>query len=114
MSSVGVPRLEDGRFYITEGGVETEIMYKHGFDFPHFCAFELLKDPDAVSHRDYFRAAEYYLHNNKDLSQSLNWINDALLKSENNFRYGLLKSKIFAAQGNKEQANENPEAFNQK
>jgi len=23
---------------------------------------QLLKDPDAVSHRDYFRAAEYYLH----------------------------------------------------
>lgn len=65
---------------------------------------ELLKDPTAISHRDYFRAAEYYLHNGKDLSQSLNWINDALLKSENNFRYGLLKSKIFAAQGNKEQA----------
>ena len=59
MSSIGVPRLEDGRFYITEGGVETEIMYKHGFDFPHFCAFELLKDPDAMTaldsmYRDYF------------------------------------------------------------
>ena len=74
---------------------------------------QLLKDPDAVSHRDYFRAAEYYLHNNKDLSQSLNWINDALLKSENNFRYGLLKSKIFAAQGNTEQAIETVQLANQ-
>ena len=65
---------------------------------------ELLKAPATATHRDYFRAAEYYLHNNKDLTQSLNWINTALLKSENNFRYGLLKAKIYAAQGNKDQA----------
>lgn len=65
---------------------------------------ELLQPPATITPRDYFRAAEYYLHNNKDLAQSLNWINKALVKSENNFRYGLLKGKIFAAQGDKEQA----------
>ena len=59
----------------------------------------LLQEPDSISHRTYFRAAEYYLHNQKDLNQSQNWIDAALSKSENNFRYGLLKSKIFAAQG---------------
>ncbi len=60
----------------------------------------LLKMPEKISHRTYFRAAEYYLHNGKDLNQSMDWINAALAKSENNFRYGLLKSKIYAAQGN--------------
>lgn len=59
ISNIGIPKLSGNRFYITEGGVETEIMYKHGFDFPHFCAFELLKNPAAMKaldlmYRDYF------------------------------------------------------------
>lgn len=74
---------------------------------------ELLKPPATATHRDYFRAAEYYLHNNKDLTQSLDWINTALVKSENNFRYGLLKAKIYAAQGNKDQAIETVQLANQ-
>jgi tetratricopeptide (TPR) repeat protein len=64
----------------------------------------LLKTPEKVSHRVYFRAAEYYLHNQKDLNQAMDWIDIALAKSANNFRYGLLKSKIYAAQGDKEKA----------
>lgn len=53
------PRKQDGVFYLTEGGSETEIMYKHGFDFPHFAVFELLKNPKAVAvlegmYRSYF------------------------------------------------------------
>ena len=56
---LGVPRLPEGGIYITEGGIETEVMYKHGFEFPHFCAFELLKNPAAMTalesmYRDYF------------------------------------------------------------
>ena len=65
---------------------------------------ELMKTSDKVSHRVYFRAAEYYLHNQKDIDQAMSWINTALEKSENNFRYGLLKSKIYAAQGKKDMA----------
>ena len=65
---------------------------------------ELLKTPEKISHRVYFRAAEYYLHNQKDLKQSMDWIDAALAKSENNFRYGLLKAKIYAAQGNEAMA----------
>lgn len=64
----------------------------------------LLATPEKVSHRVYFRAAEYYLHNNKDLNQSIEWIDAALAKSENNFRYGLLKAKIYKAQGTKDKA----------
>jgi len=43
------PDKKTGKFYMCEGGVETEIMYRHGFDFPHFAVFELLKNPKAVS-----------------------------------------------------------------
>lgn len=35
--------------YLTEGGTETEIMFRHGHDFPHFAMFELLKSPQAMS-----------------------------------------------------------------
>lgn len=65
---------------------------------------ELMKTPEKIPHRTYFRAAEYYLHNKVDLEQSMAWIDAALAKSENNFRYGLLKAKIYKAQGNQEKA----------
>ncbi|NRB53663.1 MAG: DUF2911 domain-containing protein [Saprospiraceae bacterium] len=65
---------------------------------------ELMKAPDKIPHRTYFRAAEYYLHNKVDLNQAMEWIDAALAKSENNFRYGLLKSKIYNAQGEQEKA----------
>ena len=61
---------------------------------------EFLKDPESISHRVYFRAAEYYLHNDKDLDIALDWINKALEKSDKNFRYGLLKAKIYKANNN--------------
>lgn len=42
------PRMS-GRLYLTEGGIETEIMYKDGFELPHFAMFPLLDDPAALS-----------------------------------------------------------------
>ncbi len=63
-----------------------------------------LQTPEKATHRFYFRAAEYYLHNKKDLSQAMEWIDLALVKSKNNFRYGLLKSKIYVAQGKSKMA----------
>ena len=53
------PMQTSGHYYMCEGGTETEIMYKHGFEFPHFAVFELLKDPKAVAaltgmYRQYF------------------------------------------------------------
>ena len=51
------PPQEEGRFYLTEGGTETELMYKHGFDLPHFAMFPLLDDPKALSKmKDMFRS----------------------------------------------------------
>lgn len=53
------PEQKNGVYFLCEGGSETEIMYKHGFDFPHFAVFELLKNPKAVAaltamYRQYF------------------------------------------------------------
>ena len=45
----GIPEQQAGLNYLTEGGQETEIMYKYGFDLPHFAMFPLLDNPRAVS-----------------------------------------------------------------
>lgn len=55
---------------------------------------EFMKNPDTIPHRTYFEAAQYYLNNNKDLGEAITYINSALEKSPENFRYGLLKAKI--------------------
>lgn len=60
---------------------------------------EFLKTPETIPHRTYFEAAQYYLHNNRDLKEALTWIDAALVKSPENARYGLLKSKIQAKAG---------------
>ena len=39
---------KEGSLYITEGGTETEIMYKFGHKLPHFAMYPLLDDPNAV------------------------------------------------------------------
>jgi homocysteine S-methyltransferase len=57
--SITFPVQTSGHYYMCEGGTETEIMYTHGFDFPHFAVFELFKDPKAVAaltgmYRKYF------------------------------------------------------------
>jgi S-methylmethionine-dependent homocysteine/selenocysteine methylase len=44
----GFPTRTDGLLYLTEGGQETEVMYRHGFDLPEFAMFPLLEDPRAV------------------------------------------------------------------
>ncbi|OBA97731.1 DNA helicase RuvA [Mycobacteriaceae bacterium 1482268.1] len=43
------PRQQPGLSYLTEGGQETEIMYKYGFDLPEFAMFPLLDNPRAVA-----------------------------------------------------------------
>ena len=60
---------------------------------------EFMKTPETIPHRTYFEAAQYYLHNDRDLKEALTWINAALDKSPENPRYGLLKSKIQAKSG---------------
>ena len=42
------PSQADGTVYLTEGGQETEIMYRFGHDFPEFAMFTLIDKPQAV------------------------------------------------------------------
>ena len=57
LGSKSFPPKQEGRFYLNEGGTETELMYKYGFDLPHFALFPLLNNPDAVSKiREMFRS----------------------------------------------------------
>jgi homocysteine S-methyltransferase len=49
MAAAAFPEQQPGLNYLTEGGQETEILYKYGFDLPHFAMFPLLEDPRAVS-----------------------------------------------------------------
>lgn len=52
----GMPPQRAGKLWLTEGGIETEIMYKWGHDLPHFAMFPLLDDPAAAqAMRDMWR-----------------------------------------------------------
>lgn len=41
------PPRREGLIYLTEGGTETEVLYKWGFELPEFAMFTLLGDPEA-------------------------------------------------------------------
>ncbi|MEJ7635085.1 homocysteine S-methyltransferase family protein [Aeromicrobium sp.] len=43
------PAQEPGRFFLTEGGIETEIMYKWGHELPEFAMYPLLERPAAMA-----------------------------------------------------------------
>jgi S-methylmethionine-dependent homocysteine/selenocysteine methylase len=45
----GFPDPQPGVRYLTEGGQETELMYKHGHELPEFAMYPLLDDPRAVA-----------------------------------------------------------------
>jgi homocysteine S-methyltransferase len=49
MSMAGFPLQRDGIFYLTEGGQETEILYRHGHDLPEFAMYPLLDNPAAMA-----------------------------------------------------------------
>lgn len=52
-----LPAAGSSLIFLTEGGSETEIMYRHGFELPEFAMFPLLDSPSAVTAlRDMFRA----------------------------------------------------------
>ena len=47
---------DDDVLYLAEGGVETEIMYRHGHTLREFAMFELMDKPEAVADmRDMYR-----------------------------------------------------------
>jgi homocysteine S-methyltransferase len=45
----GFPARRDGVLYLTEGGQETEIMYRHGHDLPEFAMYPLLENKAAMA-----------------------------------------------------------------
>ncbi|MEA2436388.1 MAG: homocysteine S-methyltransferase, partial [Thermoleophilaceae bacterium] len=45
----GFPEPQPGVLYLTEGGQETELMYKHGHELPEFAMYPLLDDRRAVA-----------------------------------------------------------------
>ena len=58
------PRLEN-KIYLTEGGTETEILYKWGYELPEFAMFPLLDNAEADQcirgiYRRYFDVAEAF------------------------------------------------------
>jgi hypothetical protein len=65
---------------------------------------DLVAVPAGMSHQNHFLAAEYYFHNNKDLSKADGWISTAMEKSPKNARYGLLRAKILAKAGKTDDA----------
>ena len=42
------PAAREGELFLTEGGTETEVMFKWGFELPQFAMYPLLDDPEAV------------------------------------------------------------------
>ncbi|MDF7774740.1 homocysteine S-methyltransferase family protein [Sphingomonas sp. AOB5] len=45
----GFAPQQPGVFYLTEGGQETEIQYRHGHDLPEFAMYPLLDNPAAMA-----------------------------------------------------------------
>jgi S-methylmethionine-dependent homocysteine/selenocysteine methylase len=42
-----LPQL-DGGFFLTDGGIETTLIFHHGLELPAFAAFDLLKDDEGI------------------------------------------------------------------
>ena len=45
---IPIPPMDSDEIFLTEGGTETEIMYRHGFELPEFAMFPLLENPKAA------------------------------------------------------------------
>ena len=47
MTKKTFPAQREGHFYLTEGGIETDVLYKLGYELPHFAMFPLLENAKA-------------------------------------------------------------------
>jgi homocysteine S-methyltransferase len=51
-----LPQL-DSEYFLTDGGLETTLLFHNGIDLPHFAAFVLLDDPDGTAAmQEYYRS----------------------------------------------------------
>src|SRR5947199_3924198 len=55
MSTVALPQLTGERMFITDGGIETDLIFHQGLDLPCFAAFTLLADEHGTA-----AVREYY------------------------------------------------------
>jgi S-methylmethionine-dependent homocysteine/selenocysteine methylase len=70
-----LPQLNGG-FFVTDGGIETTLIFHQGLELPDFAAFDLLKRPGGESAlREYFRAyARIAARHNADIVlESATW-----------------------------------------
>lgn len=85
----------------------TEVKFPIEFDVDSRIAqqvAELEKAEGGMSAMNYFLAAEYNYHNDKDLAKADEWILAALGKSAKNPRFGLLRARILHKAGKKDEA----------
>ncbi len=93
--------------YLTLSWENTSVKFRIEFDVDGNVIkqiAELQKAETGMSDFNYFLAAEYYFHNDKNLDKAIEWIKTAIEKSPKNFRYGLLHAKILHKQGKKDDA----------
>jgi homocysteine S-methyltransferase len=53
--TANLPQLDGNRLFVTDGGLETELVFHDGIDLEHFAAFPLLGQPDTLA-----RLRRYY------------------------------------------------------
>lgn len=53
--TANLPQLDGDRLFVTDGGLETELVFHDGIDLEHFAAFPLLGQPDTLA-----RLRRYY------------------------------------------------------
>lgn len=46
-TTTALPQL-DGGMFLTDGGLETVLIFQHGLELPHFAAFDLLRDAEGT------------------------------------------------------------------
>jgi len=50
-----LPQLSEQRPFVTDGGLETDLIFNRGIELPEFAAFVLLEDPEGMQAlRDYY------------------------------------------------------------
>ena len=105
--TIGFSDMTTSSMNILVAWENTEIRFRVDFDVDAQVdrqIAELAASPAGMSHQNLFLAAEYYFHNNKDLTKADGWIVSAMEKSAKNFRYGLLRARILAKAGKRDEA----------
>ncbi len=105
--TIGFSDISTAECYVTLSWENTSVKFKIEFDVDGQVdaqIAELQKSAEGMSDGNYFRAAEYYYHNDRNLDKGVEWIKTAIVKSPKNFRYGLLHAKILHKQGKKAEA----------